>query len=75
MSSTQLLIILQTNNPNQVLSAYLQPSYFGRADPVGGKFFGAKSADCYAFLQGCLIGSCTYTLNDLVMRIPYYTYP
>jgi hypothetical protein len=46
MSGTQLVIILQTNNANQVLSSYLQPSYFGQANAVSDEFFGAKSVDC-----------------------------
>ena len=51
---------------------YLNPII---SQPVGGCRPGPTSAECYQFLQSCLIGSATYQVTDLCARIPYKTFP
>lgn len=51
-------------------------NYITGADaPIGGCRPGPTSAECYQFLQSCLIGSASYQLTELCARIPYKSYP
>lgn len=84
MDSTQVIIQYVVNNPENILSSYLQPSYFNGttyaqagssgainpADPTS-----AYSTTNRKFLNACLLpDGMKVVLTDVVLRIPYYTY-
>jgi hypothetical protein len=63
------------NNPENVLSSYLQPSYFGTSSAgVTASSTGATPANNATFLNCCALKGVDFKLVDVVLRIPYYTY-
>lgn len=61
------------NNPENVLSSYLQPSYFGTTDSEADSD-GAGADNNAKFLNCCALKGVDFKLVDVVLRIPYYTY-
>lgn len=61
------------NNPENVLSSYLQPSYFSNAGATVDSI-GAGAANNAKFLNCCALKGVDFKLVDVVLRIPYYTY-
>jgi hypothetical protein len=61
------------NTPANVLSAYIQPSYFGTIDSTTDST-GAGAANNAKFLNCCLLSGIDYEVRDVCLRIPYYTY-
>jgi hypothetical protein len=63
------------NTPANVLSAYIQPSYFATSSPGGtASSDGATPANNALFLNCCLLSGIDYEVRDVCLRIPYYTY-
>lgn len=73
MDSTQLVMQWTFNSPENVLSAYLQPSYFATSNSAASTA-GASAASNANFLRCCALNGVTYKVVDVCLRIPYYTY-
>ncbi len=75
MDSTQLTMQWLFNNPENVLSAYVQPSYFATGATGGtANSTGTTPENNATFLKCCALSGFDYAVTDVCLRIPYYTY-